>query len=152
MNLKTYEKIDIASQMLDTALSLFMEKKDYFSVLQIAGACDEILGKHLKLKGIETSLETQVTALHSIKKSLSGVDSPLKRIRDELLNKAKNSIKHMNNANERHIDMDPKFEAEEMLDRVIMNWWKLKGDSKPLIHKYFDFQSKQLSTNEDCSL
>ncbi len=138
MNLIKYEKLDIVSQMIETALSLFLERKDYFSVLQIAGACDEILGKYLKLKGINTSLETDVEAVNSIKKSLSGVDSTFKETRD-FLNKSKNSIKHMNDSADTTVTMDPEDEAEEMLDRAIANWRKLGRSSTPLMEKFLDF-------------
>ena len=147
MDLKEYEKIDIASQMLETALSLFLEEKDYFSVLQIAGACDEILGKYLKLKEIDTSLETETAALISIKKNLNGIHSTVKDTRN-FLNQFKNAIKHMDDRAETTVIMDPEFEAETMLDRAIVNWWRLGKRHSPLMEKFLDLmETKYVSKN-----
>lgn len=149
MNLIKYEKVAIAHKMLETALSLFFERKDYFSVLQIAGACDEIFGKCLKLKGVAPSLEVDVAAINSIKKSLSGFENTHKDTRD-LLNKAKNSIKHMNDNVDTTVEMDPEYESEEMLERAIRNCLMLKEKSTPLMEKFWDFtESKYVSKAGD---
>ena len=150
MNSKKYEKIDIAGQMLETALSLFMEGKDYFSVVQLAGACDEILGKYVNLKGIATSLETEIAESISLKKSLSGRHSTVKDTRDSL-NQFKNSIKHMNDSSDAIVIMDPEFEAETMLDRAIINWWNLGRYSTPSIEKFLNLmETKYISKVPFC--
>ncbi len=141
MDLKKYEKIDIASQMLETALSLFIEGKDYFSALQIAGACEEIFGKYLQLNGVETSLESNAKTFISMKKNLSGIDSTVKDTINSL-NKSKNSIKHMNDSSDTFVIMDPTGEAYDTLDRAIENWWKFGKSSTPLINKFLDYYDK----------
>jgi len=140
MDLKKYEKIDIVHQMLETALSLFKEGKDYFSVLQITGACEEILGKRLKLKGGKTSLESDVEAFIAIKKTLSGLDTTAKQAIN-FLNNPKNSIKHLSDNNDMTVIMDPKEEAEAMLDRAITNCWMLGMTLTPSMQ---EFEKSQL--------
>ena len=142
MELKKYEKIEIARQMLGTALSLFMEGKDYFSVLQISGACEEILGKHLKLKGVDTSLQSDAEAFILIKKRLFGIDSTVKETID-FLNKSKNSIKHMNDNNDTTVMMDPREEAEVMLERAITNWWRLDKELTPSMENFLNLMEKR---------
>ena len=137
-----YKKINIASKMLETALKLFLEDKDYFSALHLAGACEEILGKQIEFLGKETSIESNIKAIQAIKKTLSGIDMTDKDERDTF-NSAKNSIKHMRDGNDSTITMDPEYEAEEMLSRALTNWNRLGGYETPLMEKFFNNQEKK---------
>lgn len=136
MNLTKHKKIDVVKQMLETALKLYFKGNDYFSVLHIAGACDEVSGKYLKLTGAETSVESNVKAFKLIKKTLSGIESSNKDACN-IFNSAKNSIKHMNDSDDSIIVMDPKDEAEEMLDRALTNMWRLDQPITRLMEKFF---------------
>ena len=49
MTIHSYSKLEIATQQLDTALMLYFEDKNYFSVITLAGAAEEILAVYLKL-------------------------------------------------------------------------------------------------------
>ena len=139
MKLPEYKKIDVALQMLDTALEIFFEGKDYFSALHIAGACEEIFAQHLRLKGVVTSLESDAHAFIQIKKTLTGIESPLKEVKI-FLNNSKNSIKHMNDGKDLFVKMDPKDDAEAMLDRAITNLWRLDVVFSPLVEKFLNDQ------------
>jgi hypothetical protein len=141
MNLKPYEKINIAEQMLETALSLFFEGKDYFSVLQIAGACEEILGQHVKLKGISNCLENDAEAYREVKRFLYDEKIALKGAIN-FLNKPKNSIKHMDGSNDTTTTMDPRESARAILERALTNWWKLERCFTPTMEKFLNFPKK----------
>jgi hypothetical protein len=51
MTIQKYAKEEIASHQIETALRLFFEKGDLFSVITLAGAAEEILGQLLALQG-----------------------------------------------------------------------------------------------------
>ncbi len=57
----------IALRQLETALHLYFEGEDYYSVITLAGASEELLGKLSRKDGNDTALE-------AIKKNVSAVD------------------------------------------------------------------------------
>jgi hypothetical protein len=137
IELKMYQKIDIAREMLETALKLYFEGKDYFSVIQLAGASEEIFGKYLKEKGIINSLESDVEGFILINKKLLHRDVTKEEAR-HFFNKIKNSIKHMYGENDKTVSLDPLESARSMLGRAVMNWWWLEQDASPLMEKFWD--------------
>lgn len=48
MDIKQYAKKDIALNQIETALVLFFQNRDLFSVITLAGAAEEILGQLLR--------------------------------------------------------------------------------------------------------
>jgi hypothetical protein len=94
MHIQSFTKLDIALKQIDTALELYFENKDLFSVITLAGAGEEILGKLLKAQKKENSSEQRTKSLMEIYAALSQKHIEDKAARD-ILNKAKNSIKHM---------------------------------------------------------
>jgi len=52
-----YKKRDAAIQQLETAIRLYHESNDPFSVITLAGAPEEILGQLVKTSGNTNSLE-----------------------------------------------------------------------------------------------
>jgi hypothetical protein len=56
MSFETYEKKIVALTQLETALRLYLEGIDYFSVITLAGAAEEIFGRLLDEHNIENSL------------------------------------------------------------------------------------------------
>ena len=51
MPLQTYDKRSIALEQIETALRLYREGNDFFSVITLAGAAEEIYGKILSSRG-----------------------------------------------------------------------------------------------------
>jgi len=62
----------VACEQLEVALRLFFEGKEYFAVITLAGAADELLGAFFKAKGGTTSLEELVKGSVRISSALSG--------------------------------------------------------------------------------
>jgi hypothetical protein len=48
---QTYNRVDLATEQLEAALSLFLVEKSYVSTLTLAGAAAEALGKALSDRG-----------------------------------------------------------------------------------------------------
>jgi hypothetical protein len=51
MHIRSFANIDIAVRQIDTAIELLLDGKDSFSVLTLAGAGEEILGRLLERAG-----------------------------------------------------------------------------------------------------
>lgn len=106
------------------------ERKDYFAALHLAGAGEEIMGKYLEAAGGMPSLKSQTHAIVGVKKMLYGVDM-FEKDAKTLLNKPKNTIKHMNDRAESTVSMDPKYESEDMLGRAFTNLIRLDLELSP---------------------
>ncbi len=122
-------KIEIASQLLDTALRhFFSEPPEYFATICLAGAAEELLGRHVEAKGGESSLSSIKNGAVRLSRFLDheGEPATAKAIHD-LMNNAKNSTKHMNGAADSTVDFDPKVEAKDLLDRGVTNYYQLMG-------------------------
>jgi hypothetical protein len=135
MPVKAHYREDLARQHLETALSLFEAGNDYGSVVTLAGAADEVFGKFLVAEGKENSLESLKKAVAAIHLKLYGEPTDPKHIADRA-NRAKNSLKHWDVADERLVKFDLKQEAIDMLSRAIDNYWTLKEDLTPAMEKF----------------
>ena len=62
---QTYDKLDLATQQLDDAISLFL-KRQFVSALTLAGAAEEILSKALSHRGEQDSLERKYETLEPL--------------------------------------------------------------------------------------
>ena len=137
MELKKYEKINIAKILLDKALNIYFDEENYFAVLHLAGASDEILGKYLKEKNIESSFETEKKAFILVSKALN-IEEVEEKYAADVINAGRNAIKHMNDDVDKFVLMDPKFDAEAMLNRAITNWWRLEKELSKTMNKFWN--------------
>ena len=72
--MQTYSKQSIALAQLETALRLFSVGEDLISVITLAGAAEEILGKLVKSQGRDNSLDFPQENSHlHLRASLLGV-------------------------------------------------------------------------------
>ena len=142
-------KKEIASQYLDDAIKCY-EGGRYFSALTLAGAAEEILGKHLADGERALNLEAQSSlafdnALRSkgIKEWLKSpgiakllgangndewTEGSLKEIKDEL-NRPKNSAKHCDGPTDEAFNYDAKIAAGDIILRAIANFRRVFNHS-----------------------
>lgn len=122
-------KIEIASQLLDTALlHYFSEPPEYFATICLAGAAEELLGRHVEAKGGDSSLSRIKNAAIHLSNFLDDEGEPAtEKAIHNLMNKAKNSTKHMNGSDDATVDFDPKAEAKDLLERGVTNYYQLMG-------------------------
>lgn len=135
MTVATYEKELVAREQLETAIRLFEEGHDFFSVITLAGAADEILGKLAKEAGASSSLDSLTAAAVAIHQHLFQEPGDAKWIADRA-NRARNALKHLNTAQGRTVTLDPVEEAIDMLDRAITNYWSLTLTLTPTMDRY----------------
>ena len=124
MMTRNYSKLEIATQQLDTALRLFFWKKEYFSAITLAGAAEEILGVYLKRhnqpNAFDQDLESSLRVYQWLFKSVGSRNT----IRN-LINRTKNSAKHMMGTSDVALRCNAKAEAKEVLDRAVSNYYSL---------------------------
>ena len=134
MRLRQIRKTHIAFHLLRKSLSVYFNEKDYLSALHLAGASEEILGKCLEAKGIDNAIKTETKNFVAVYQHLYKKPVTEKYARD-FLNSTKNAVKHMN-AKEDIVIMDPKEDAEAIIERAITNWYRLGLNLSALMEKF----------------
>ena len=136
MHEETHNKIDLAIEQLETAVSLFLEGKGYASALTLAGAAEEILGMALKIKGIENSLQESYRIYRN--PDLAWINQPKTwaEFTTKGKNKVKNAVKHVSDKQDLTFQADIQDEALWMLVRATDNYNRLGLDPTELIHEF----------------
>jgi len=130
---QAYDKKCIALAQLETALRLFRDGGDLFSVITLAGAAEEILGDLVKKQGRDNSLASLKKAAAAIHKLATGEtfdEKDLKRVGDRA-NSARNAVKHLDAVSAPTITMDVREEAVDILTRAVDNYWLLENSVTP---------------------
>ena len=136
MTLSTINKLDIALSQLDTALDLYFNGGDKISVLTLAGAAEEILGRYVENKGSKSALAHQVHWICEFHKKQFGIYPPSEKPIYHRANYARNSFKHMNGGNDIEVTVDIDEEVCDMLNRAVDNYWILTEHQTPLMERY----------------
>jgi uncharacterized protein (UPF0332 family) len=118
------EKIDIAKELLESALYHYYESGSYFSAIHCAGAADEILGKYVEIYGGQSAFENDHYSLRRTSRVLKGQE-PSKKSISKIMNYAKNTTKHMDGVLDTKVLGNPKTSAKNLLDRAIENYYFL---------------------------
>lgn len=135
MAIRAYYRTDLALSQLETALQLYLEKREYASIVTLAGAADEIFGKLLAASGRENSLESTKKAVSAIHMHLFG--EPLAAsIVVERANRARNCLKHWDEGDPHIVKLDLPEEARDMLNRAIDNYWSLEQKLSPAMERF----------------
>jgi hypothetical protein len=135
MAVRAYYRDELALTQLETALRLFFEGNDFASVITLAGAADEILGKLLVSDGRENSLEVLKKSVAAIYQKLDGGTIDASEIADRA-NRTKNSLKHWDKGQPLVVKVDLAQEASDMLFRAIDNYWALKETLTPAMERF----------------
>lgn len=138
MEITRHTKLDIALEHLDLALSLYLQGSNYFAVITLAGVADEILGKHVRLQNLKDAQTELTEDVQLVYKVLYNELPELKAIAKNTVNYHKNSVKHMNSADDAHIVISAKDEAQTMLERAVRNYEKLGLSVNPKVERFWN--------------
>lgn len=127
---ETYHKRDIAMQYFKLALSEYVEGKNMFAVIHLAGAAEEMLGKLVSLQNKETAFERAQRLTRAFYKSF-GKKTPKDNLINKHILKIKNGVKHINDGKDLEIQFDIKREAKELICRAIDNFNHLPELKRP---------------------
>lgn len=124
MSVSNLSAEQIAEHQLLAAFRLW-KANDYLSVLTLAGASEEILGKRLRKIGQKPSFDQIKEEIIAIAAKYDEVDSQVEADIAALLNQTRNELKHY--TGDEAIAFDLKADAEEMLERAFANYHLLTG-------------------------
>jgi hypothetical protein len=112
---------------------MYYEGNSYFASLHLAGAAEEILAvyvkKHEGISSFESLRDVAVMLSKTeIVKNLidDSVEPTVKNIAD-IMNRAKNSTKHMNKRDDDLVHLEAQGEAKDLLCRAVTNYYYLMG-------------------------
>jgi hypothetical protein len=135
----SYDKLAIARLQLETALQLFRDGKDLFSVITLAGAAEEILGNLLKEQGQGNAYEALEGAAAAMYRHMFGEEVGAKQFAKRA-NRARNALKHHDPGHPRTVTLDLLEEATDMLDRAVANYWRLEHNTIPGMDAFASYQ------------
>ena len=124
MEIRSYSKFDIAVGQIDTAIGLYIQGADPFSSLTLAGAGEEILRGFLLKSGKTPVIEDLGAAIAEIKKIHTGQPVSLQEGKS-ILNKPRNSAKHLDIKDDEIVQADPIYNAHDMIMRAVSNYHRL---------------------------
>lgn len=116
-------KIDVATEQLEAAIKLFVAKK-YAAAATLAGAAEEIFGTYVRISGSLPDMESMAVGLVKIHERLTGHRIATKDAK-AIINRTKNSLKHMDGTEDAVIEDDLQEEAMVLLWRAVHNYDRL---------------------------
>ena len=135
MPLRTYQRVDLAKEQLETALELFLRRGSFVSALTLAGAAEEILGKALSQRGEKTTLEHEYPLIRPVEELFRYESFSWKEF-VEKKNLVRNAAKHMKDASELIVTADLEDEALWMIVRACDNHARLGLQEAPLMKEF----------------
>jgi hypothetical protein len=122
MNVET-EKISIALEYIETASILWIHDINYYSVMHLAAAAEEISGKACRIERKKSNYdelrEKVIRMLSAVR-----VDHTENDIKNAFYG-AKNSIKHLDNESDRLVNLNSKNESATYIVSAFRNFEKL---------------------------
>ena len=115
-----HNHLSVAQWQLLQALRLYAEGEDYYSVITLAGAAEDIFGTLSRKMGLECELDRLKATLPKLSERFLHQELDTRAAADSV-NRTKNWLKHGKGP----LSFDAKFEAEAMLERAIKNWFPI---------------------------
>ena len=122
-------KLDIAAEMLERSIELYLRGDSYHSALHLAGAAEEILNVYARSMQLPDG-RSITPSFDQMKEMLVQALSP--KTEDEKLKAEKwaysrltdpkNSVKHMRGSRDEHFVYDSEMEAQDVIDRAITTY------------------------------
>jgi hypothetical protein len=124
-SMKQVEKLDMAIEQLEDALKAYFDER-YHSAIVLAGAAEQLFAGYVMKHGQVHAWSRGRTAITKIANGLRNYGFGTSKATTEdkigsLMNRAYNSSKHAG-TKDHSLLMDPKFEAQEQIDRALSNF------------------------------
>src|SRR5690606_35235377 len=104
--MEKFDKLDIADEMLESAIEAYWDAQKYFPALHLAGAAQEIYGKWLRINGGQDFSSMMLD--HAGKIFEEPIDRKAIKKEDK---RPKNSIKHMDSELDRFARLNPQLDS-----------------------------------------
>jgi len=141
----TYSKIEIASEYLDAAIEFFLARNNFFCVIHLAAAAEELFGAHLpeqqRIFTLAWKAERALKSENPIQPHAeTSSDAEANKEARKCVNEWKNEVKHMSDGNSSKLEIDPAFAAEYHIEQALINFYKLKLRKSAAIWRFEEHQ------------
>jgi hypothetical protein len=126
-------KLEVAISQLRLSIALFIEGREHISVITLAGAAEEILGKLAASANSMPALNRRAEGARQLYVALWGND-PGDKVFKNLKNKTRNELKHFSSPAPLAISLEQ--ECVRMLDRAVENYRYLHRRAATFIVQY----------------
>ena len=116
---QAYDLIDLATQKLDAAISLFLARQSFAFVRTLARAAEEILSKALLHRGEQDFVERKCEALELLHTFLHGRSLSREEFEES---RARIAVTHMESASDMSVTLDLEEAAYSMIARACHNY------------------------------
>jgi hypothetical protein len=128
-----YHREEIATRQLETAVSMFLNDRDRFSVITLAGAASNILSQLTRNKGKEPFIDYSRRVFNSLRGFTPSRTKYNKYVNDKF---GINALKHHSAGAATHIELDEQKAAEDAITKAIADYIKIKGDQEPFVRAF----------------
>ena len=126
-------KLEVATSQLRLSIELFMEEREHISVITLAGAAEEILGKLAASAGSTPALNRRAEGARQLHLAVWGND-PGNKVFMNLKNKTRNELKHFSSGASLAVGLER--ECIRMLDRAVENYRLLHKRAATFVVQY----------------
>jgi hypothetical protein len=131
-----YLRIDLAARQLETAVWMFLEGKDRFSVITLAGAATGILTQLVINAGKQPFADFGRLI---VKEHLGKLPTRTKYTRHVNLMLGIDLLKHHAPNDALTIELDEEKAAESAVTRAMIDYVELRGDDFPFVRAFFNW-------------
>jgi hypothetical protein len=116
-----FEKRDLALRQLRRAVQLF-NQGDFVCATTLAGAAEEILGRIAEKRAGTNALDGRAHFWSQLADVVGKTPPDRKKVM-EAHNRLRNQLKHNDSDDNEWVTADFEFEAQDLIDRAIRNYW-----------------------------
>ena len=134
----TYDKLNIADEMLDGSIRAFLDSQQFFVALNLAGVAEELYGKAIRFSG---GINSQ-SSLIELAKVIACLDGNGELINSDLFKVSvmhKNDIKHLDTKEQLYIEIDVEDEARSAIGCALTNHTQLDRQFTPNVQRFYEF-------------
>ena len=142
--LKSVDKLVIADEMLEASIDEFIDKKRFFSSINLAGVAEEIYGKYVRTTGQRDVQNDLVEDAIKISVTQGGPKFEFKEMK-KVANHDKNAIKHFDSSSDRYIEINEESEARLAISTAIENHTRADRPNLIAIDRFREFASEYVA-------
>ncbi len=134
------DKLEVADEMMESAIESFFDKERYFSALNLAGAAQEIYGKWVRASGGKDLPSQSLDIMEKVSKASGAAFS--RREYQKIGSHAKNTIKHLDGASDRYTIIAPHFDSYLQMIEAFAEHKRLKRPATENINRFNKYIQK----------
>ena len=117
----------VASELLNSAMKLYLQGDNYYSALHLGGAAEEVLSVYARGINLVPCYDNTKQAIVSMAPMWPGAENEdNERAVTDLMNEAKNAVKHKRGSRDDWVEFDPREEAGEVIERALSTYLQIR--------------------------